>query len=883
MKSSEVVAEANNQPPLRTRSYSIALEYPLLPINSRVASWVSDPTSSIMVSHSQDHPSDDALSSLGDSEYEILGDSAMMTSEDEDRDDNSDSIASINGSSPDDVTSVADSEDGNESQDTESTSSQADPQELPRFGGLEDLGGHGNGADITAIGKTDVQRSTTSIEFEEPKVCFGAEEVAVIHTIRNFGQSQADEILRYMQIDSTPAQLTATIRQTMTKNGLVIDQPFRVLYIGNALARDDIITKIGSALAVSATGGSTPPVSRRRSTRFSVVPVSSFGNSASPEVELIDSLGPELIVDDCTAAETRKVEGKPDTLLLTLNDDIICQSSYNGSSFQLDSAKSWKLPDVAIFFRSDSDDLAARQTRHFARSFLTRHAVASIVISESPLYASKDEKFALDHNSVHMCLESRGSSSMDNRVLRRLPVDLLTFLDIDAAQMNRNLACLTGLHSGRKGSKSSGRDCYNSTFHHTCTLEKLPPTSGGLDRTSLPKQKRAEGYAPILIGLFVASLFLVSTISVTYLQLGVRYWKAQYIPVQVVTDVVASPSSLSQSKGLRIPSVSQAILAQSTSTSPAISKTLSITKPKAELATLFPYSSMKPLNKSDHFDMHIIGDSHMILRPPQRFLSLRKAPQLFVKVTRKSQPVKVQLSKLFDGVYALKLEREEAHGALNVSVWTKSKPIIEQTFEMDFGTPWLKIAGWRKAARTLSMHIHSELQAAQTGLQATLTQMSTDLQVVLSQAAKGAKTIRNEAVKLESSLQRTFQTKALVAARITDLSTSLSRQSANITGQMSQQARKISKDMTIRVTELSTTISRHVSRIHQGTRGVDISKLLSTIPSARDSKSVKKAQRKALTIWRKFPFITKKPKEIRQVRFPSGKKSSKKACKKCNR
>ncbi|KAI9718400.1 MAG: hypothetical protein M1812_004121 [Candelaria pacifica] len=840
-----------------------------------------------MVSHTHDHSSDDTSSSLGDSEYEILGDSSMLTSEDEDHDDNTDSVASVNGSSPDDVASVADSEDGNESQDTESTSSQADPQELPRFVGLENIIGHGNGADSTATAKADEQRSTSSIEFEEPQVCFGAEQVAVINTIRNFIQPQAYEILRYMQIDSSPAQLTATIRQTMTKNSLVLDEPFRVLYVGNAWARDDIMTKIGSALAISANDRSMPSGSPGRSTKFSVVPVSSFGNSVSPEVELIDSLGPELVVDDCTAAKTTKVDGKPDTLVLTLNNHLTCQSRHKGSGFQLQSAVPWKLPDVAIFFRSDSDDLAARQTRHFARSFLSRHAVPSIVISETPIYAGKDENFALNHNSVHMCLESRGSRSTDNRVLRRLPVDLLTFLNIDAAQMNRNLACVTGLHPGGKDSRTLQRDCHNSALKHTSPphdIEKIPYSLGTLDRGNPSKRKRGEGYTPVLIGLLMGSLFIASIISVTYFNLGPPYWKAQHTPVLVVTDVVTRPSGSVPSKSLKPTLASKVTLAQSISTNPAIPKSLSISKPKAELTTLFSDPSIRSLNKSDRFDMHIIGDSHMILRPPQRFVSLRKAPQLFVKVTRKSRSVNVQLSKLFDGVYALKLEREDAYGPLNVSVWTKSKPLIEQTFEMDFGTPWLKIAGWKKAARNLSIHIQSELQAAQTGFQATLSQMSTDLQIVFDQAAKGAQTIRNGALKFENtSFQRTFQTKALVTARITDLSTGISRQSANIRGQLSQRARAVSKDLTVRVTELTTTISRQVSKIHQSTTGVDVSRFLNTIPRAKDNKSVKKAQRQALTVWRKFPFVTKKPRDFKIYRATSAKHTSRKACKKCNR
>jgi hypothetical protein len=74
------------------------------------------------------------------------------------------------------------------------------------------------------------------------------------------------------------------------------------------------------------------------------------------------------------------------------------------------------------------------------------------------------------------------------------------------------------------------------------------------------------------------------------------------------------------------------------------------------------------LSDSDKFKLHIIGDSYMVLPPPRPFALLKKPPKIFVRATRSDRAVDVRLSKLFEGAYTLKLEREDAYGTMNVSV-----------------------------------------------------------------------------------------------------------------------------------------------------------------------------------------------------------------------
>jgi len=103
-------------------------------------------------------------------------------------------------------------------------------------------------------------------------------------------------------------------------------------------------------------------------------------------------------------------------------------------------------------------------------------------------------------------------------------------------------------------------------------------------------------------------------------------------------------------------------------------------------------------NDSQEFKVHIIGDNNIILRPPQQYITARKPPPMFVEITRNGEAIDSELSKLFDGVYTVVIPSDDAWGLMKVSVHTKSKPLIKESFELDFGRRWLKLTGWKKMA-----------------------------------------------------------------------------------------------------------------------------------------------------------------------------------------
>ncbi|KAI9816828.1 MAG: hypothetical protein M1827_001473 [Pycnora praestabilis] len=819
-----------------------------------------------MATQGDHHSSDETSSSLGDSAYEILGESVILTSEDEEHDDNTDSLASVDGHGSDDVASIADTEESTESHETASTSSHAEPDGIPTYGGLDR---HAEEIDITGSAMTtkgDSRPSSPWIEFKEPHMCYGAEQVAVIHTVCHFNEQESQEVLQHMRLDSSVAQVTATIRQTMTKQSLAIDEPFRVLYIGNPSAKDDIVAKIGKALAVPVDGTPGPYAANGRSSRYNVVPISSFGDGSSPEVELIDCFGPELVVDECTSARTVKVKGTQDTLLLTLNGHVSYESRHDGSGFRLDLPDHRKLPNIAIFFRSDNDEITTRQTR---------------------LYGRPAEKYSLDHRSVHMCLESRGLSVTENRVLMRMPIDLSTFLNIDAGQMNRNLACLTGLYAGRENSQPTKSTRDESSVRPSAVpedIEKSPYNSFGLAQSVyyLRDSKRPGLHAVLIPGFLLMCALALGLYTLPYQMFAGR------VPASDVAGLHTSPLSVATptTKCMAFPTGRSIVESTSAPAKLATSsKSLSLMGPKMDIESLLFNSSAMALNESDKFQLQVIGDNHMVLKPPHRYNVLKRAPKFSIKITRNNASVPYQLSKLFDGVYALKLNREEAYGAMNISVQTKSKPIIDQAFELDFGTPWLKLAGWKKAALKFCEHFQTEAKTAQKSVQTTFGQISIELQVVANHATKRAKMIQREAVKLEeASLLRALESKAIVSVKVKRISDILSRRTGTIRKQLLDRGHILSEGIVVQASGVSNALSCQLAKLYQTTKGVDVARLWNDVTSLRRTDTVRKAQRQALRLWSSGSGEQGKRGRMGKGKVElKGKKAGKKTRKNCNR
>src|SRR2546423_936501 len=75
------------------------------------------------------------------------------------------------------------------------------------------------------------------------------------------------------------------------------------------------------------------------------------------------------------------------------------------------------------------------------------------------------------------------------------------------------------------------------------------------------------------------------------------------------------------------------------------------------------------VNKSDRFQVQVIGDCHMIIKAPAKLKVKRRDPSFKISVTRGNELLdNLSLSKLFDGVYTVQIDREDAYGLLNVTI-----------------------------------------------------------------------------------------------------------------------------------------------------------------------------------------------------------------------
>ncbi|OJJ50959.1 hypothetical protein ASPZODRAFT_126936 [Penicilliopsis zonata CBS 506.65] len=602
--------------------------------------------------------------------------------------------------------------------------------------------------------ETAFYRSTDSIEFVEPEKWPEADKVELKHTIQVFEGAEASELKKRLPYNLRDSLLTVTIQQTMTKQSLEVDQPFRVLYLGNPEFRNIILDKIGDVLVSSSC--SSYESSSAESSRYHVVPTS-FGAGAIPNFAELLPIHVQLIVDECVDASEEPQLDKPNNVTLHFKNRPSCSSSWTDMEYCISSSTEWTLPDVAIFFISTNDDEHAVRIQNLARTFMMRHGTPVIVISEAPLWTMTTELTPINHHSLHMCIESRNPLTGESAVLRRYPIDIKTFESITPRQLNRNLASLASLYP-KKTPKVAAKSPTYPQPDRLFDAEKYPKNMKFSSISS-----RAQEMAPVLrlVTLFLISI-VVTSLALTAFKAGSVLLTQQWTQ-NGTTDVQSFPSGPPKQTALSIKTsypVDQAQLSTKDKCQSKAEELMSL--------SLSPHDLQK---KSDDFKIQVVGDCHIIIKTPHGFPTRNKRPGFSVSVSRRDIVLPYELSRLFDGVYALRLEREQAHGLVNVTVKTSARPPVEQTAQLDFGTPWLKIENWKRAAQIVSSQLTRDISIAQTGIVEAYGRICTDLQVLMGDAVKRSHFLRHEAELLSrGSIQRTMETRDAVLSKSKELS-----------------------------------------------------------------------------------------------------------------
>ncbi|KAK6593357.1 hypothetical protein H4I96_11292 [Botrytis cinerea] len=605
------------------QEHSNDFRFPAPSIDTRITTWVETQSSNNNMSTLSESPSDE--SHLSESTYEFVD------TDDESHDENAtESIASVEFGRPDDMQSLADTENSDESggQYTHDSS-------IPAFGLDNSINNSFNNPTIgrnSAVLHDDSDTPLSqSIEFEEP---FGSLGPRIAASARD------------LNMHNPPSQLVLTIRQTMTKHGLSTKDPLRILYVGSHSAKQDIIHKIASSVTASVEGQERS--SRNSSQIYNVVPVSAFGSEKTPEIELMHSSGYQIKVDDCLSAQTLEFEDqpqKPDVIKLNLEDHFSYHSVPERDHFIVE--PEWELPHVAIFYCSDSDDLQARRTRTIARKFMSRHTIPSIVISHKQLL-NKAQPMSLDQHSIHMCLESRETDGRGSIIHQRLPIDLMSFLNIDARQMNRNLAYLTGLHE-----PASSSNVIKNPSSYAIPENREKPVTTEWSRYV------AEWRSLLPFGLVVLSVLFAIFTSILS-------------PYPFYNQPAISINSKTMSAGPITP------------TSVPFATNLSATQ-----ATLTSTPSVVQSSPPHELSKPQVDFSKPTHGQQQKSKSESKCSSCVAEIMGDREGnTTVDTERAFsssDGIVLL-LPKKEAYGILNISIITTKKPRINETFQVDFGT-----------------------------------------------------------------------------------------------------------------------------------------------------------------------------------------------------
>lgn len=744
-------------------------------------------------------PSDEG--NLGESTYEFVD------TDEESRDGNAtESVASTDFGRPDDVASLADTErSGEESGEEDGHETSAFPnldQKVEQAFSTPTIGRS------SAVLLEDLEKPLAhSIEFEEP-YSLAAETISVKHTVADYNEEQTASTIQSMMLQSRPKRLAVTIRQTMTKQGLTTREPLRILYVGSHSAKQDIIHKIASSVTASVENGNRTQHLRHSPQLYNVVPVSAFGSERTPEIELMHSSGYQINVEDCTYAQTLKFEDvpeKPDVIKLILDDSFSYHSVPEGQGFIVE--PQWELPHVAIFYCSDNDDLDARRTTTITRKFMSRHGIPSIVISHKQLF-DRGQCMSLDQHSIHMCLESRDPNGRGSIIHRRLPIDLASFLNIDARQMNRNLAYLTGLHDrlDAPAPKAETKKTQSSLVNPPDLEKTSYSISDSVD--FIRNRNGAEWRALLPVGLLLMSVFAAVLTGIpTY-----RFSSAPAISINSKTMSAVAISTSSTTSPAPVPSLTSLSTSVAVKTS---TRTITVTHaesqgpnslaviPSMELGKLSQtqQTSAKPANKSSVCTAEILSDREILIRIPSATkLSWLTKEAMSVNITRGNITVDTERAYSSDEGIVLSLPKQEAYGVLNISIITTKKPRVNETFQVDFGTTAYQ--SWQSLMGKLSSFFTTESPLIDPQ---TYEQVRKTAGEFVEEARVQSQTTL---VQIEAARKLAMKHAVSTSAHLTELAKSMSLEAA-------KQSAIISKEIGIQFFEAEAKLSKSLPTFDQ--------------------------------------------------------------------
>ncbi|KAH6636343.1 hypothetical protein F5144DRAFT_567164 [Chaetomium tenue] len=662
-----------------------ALRFPRPQGSQLLANWVSSSAPDI---RQPSIMSDNG--SLADSAYEIVN-----GTDNESQDDRlTESTCSLTASRPDDVHSLdgssvgpynTDSDDESDHPSRSSSIRYADQAlqnpstQLPNSSLEHGSSTEGSGVVVRSIQFQESDAGDTALE----------ENISAKHAIVELDEEDSSTLAESLGMPNAPKRWVASIRQTMSQSYLSTKEPLRVLYVGPPEAQRAIVLKICSAIWESPQSNAQDYLGRHRDGVYNIIPISSFG--PSPELDLMEASLYQIKVEHCTSAE--ELIGPELSPTGEAGYSITIEQEKDYRSLVLPAGPAvvpeWELPHVAVLYCSIYDDIESSGTRHAAWSFMERHGVPSILIADKQDFRNPDLGKYINEHSVHLCLESRDPERPTAPL--RFPIDYHSFADIDARQMNRHLAYLTGL--------SKTEDKLDRDSARTKEVPKSEMTKGAKGRPSVAREefgRRLRSLLPVAM-LLMGPFFVLSMVDWLWPTGLYQTQPLSFTGVCVSSQI--SPAFTTGSSSVATSTKTVVINVTSTKTVQAI-QTQQPTSTFASALSLAGFLSDKPSvvpadieakdkkpsnSNKTACSVRVHSLTEILVGVPSRNKAVwLAAGSIDITVRRNDHPIKTKISSVDEGVL-VELERRDAYGLVNITVVTTRRPRINETFEIDFG------------------------------------------------------------------------------------------------------------------------------------------------------------------------------------------------------
>jgi len=841
------------------------LTFPSIQVNGSLPSLVLDALA--MPTHARRHH-EAAASSLDDSTYDLLDESPYETSDDEGR---TESLASTEeGHTPDDASSAADTEEFEEGDLDDNSQQLPGPSPQP---GAYNPGPHNSintTRDSLMASRADTHLGESShIELEEipsqdPDVFNG------YGVVRQFEGSEVPEILR---LYNSP-EVQITIKMTLSTHFLTVSRPFRILYIGEVplWAKDDINSHIAAALTVGSDAASMASSRDSQSSRFSVVRIPSFPKDMpTSKVQLVDSSGLELVVDQCTGARRmRRESGKAfDIIEVSLNDGTLLIFGPGNSVQVQGGSGAPHLPDLAVFGHNTvlpiTDAATQLQEYNLVREAFKRHSIPSLDIAMVRPFHDPPKSFSFTNATLRSCVEGRSDVGSNFKVLETLPIDIYSFLEVPPSQLNRHLALITKsrddsyLHLTTAKSKSQAQE-FSST--------EQPQRRKGLFGNMVSNDYRNSGAEETFssrewLQRITPSLAFRLALSILTSVVAIYLASSGFIPMQPFASSVAKTDSASAIISITPftpelspppPPTSALTTTPSALTSPQprsievtiSSKDLTVATPEKSLGQPFGNFFSGERVEDAKFDIDVVDEHRFTLTVPSILSQRRKPPQLRITVSLNSELVPIRTSKSKDGLITVDLEQEYPLGIFDVEVATLSKPLLSQKFNVALGLRWHKLFALNRNVGRLSQSVKHDIIIAQQSLRNISNHVSKSLQASLSRFEDGTAAALYQTKNWKNQVQKSTRS---AAGHLQDAKQEAVRRmcsGSGITKKISDNIRRNKETCTAKISGLIHTIP-----------GVPRPDLWEQTAPLRTSKVLAVARSRALKLWEKVGAMEK--------------------------